>query len=50
MTNNTNLLITFVRGRYTVVFLRSLFPSQTMHAYSNVYLLRYILAAKCAHQ
>jgi len=47
--NNINLLITFVRRRYTVVFLRSL-PSQTMLERLHAYLLRHFLAAQCAHQ
>jgi len=44
LTNNTNLLITFVHRRYVVVFLRR-FPSQIMHAHSRAYLLRHSLAA-----
>ena len=47
--NNINLLITFVRRRYAVVFLRSL-PSQTMLERLHAYLLRYFLAAQYAHQ
>jgi len=38
--NNINLLITFVRRRYTVVFLHNL-PSQTMRARSRAYILRH---------
>ena len=49
MVPNINLLITFVRRRYAVVFLRSL-PSQTMLERLNAYLLRYFLAAQYAHQ
>jgi len=37
---NTNLLITFIRGRYTEVFLRSL-PSQTMRVLTCVLTMTY---------
>jgi len=48
--HNINLLIAFVRKRYSVVFLRSL-PSEMMHACCLCsYLLPHLLAAQCTHQ
>jgi len=43
LSGSTNLLTSFVRGRYTRVFLLS-FPSQAMCANSHYYLLQHFLA------